>query len=74
MDPIRPFHIIENTGARPDRIADTRRMLERQAAATLDRHLINPEVWAFDGKVYVFLPGIFLVYDYHEFMATQRHT
>lgn len=69
---MRPLRLIENTGVRPDRIRAVREMLESNAGATLDRHLIDPDVWAWDGKVYVFLPGIVVVYDYHEFMATLR--
>jgi hypothetical protein len=71
---MKPVRLIEDSGAHPDRVGDIRRMLDENAGSTLDRHLIDPEVWAWDGKVYVFLPGIVVVYDYHEFMAELRES
>lgn len=66
------LNIIENSDAYPDRIDAMRRMLEKVPGSTLDRHLLNPEVRANDGRIYVFLPGVVVVYDYSEFMAELR--
>jgi hypothetical protein len=64
--------LIEDSGAFPNRIESTRQMLKAIASPFPQIDPITAETWAKDGKVYVFLPGIVVVYDYHEFMATLR--
>ena len=71
---MRPLRLIEDSGAFPNRIESVRQMLKMTASPFPQVEPHVAETWAHDGKVYIFLPGLVVVYDWHEYMATMRDT
>jgi hypothetical protein len=69
---MRPLRLIEDSGASPNRIESTRQMLKATASPFPQVDPFVAETWAHDGKVYVFLPGLVVVYDWHEYTAELR--
>lgn len=75
-----PIHVIQNTATNPNKVECTIDMLVANDKSGVVGHEVNrasllaPRLDAFiyDGKAYVVMPGIIVVYDYFEFMAWTR--
>jgi hypothetical protein len=73
-----PFHVIRNSDSYPDRVEATFRMVEKMPTLGRADIMLSPlngrwfKTRVSDGKVYIFLPGVCLVYDYQEFQHSMR--